>query len=82
MNERITGTVRWYSHQGYGFIDPSGSTDGKAVYFHLTDVNDHRILKAGESVSFEVVQVPKGLKCVNVRGSNIKEETSHVYSSR
>jgi CspA family cold shock protein len=82
MSERTTGTVRWYSHQGYGFIDPSGTVSEKAIYFHLSDVNDHRILKAGDAVSFEIVQVPKGFKCINVRAANIKEATNHVYSSR
>jgi CspA family cold shock protein len=82
MSERITGTVRWYSNQGYGFIDPAGSTKETAIFFHLSDVNDHRILKAGDAVSFEVVQVPKGSKCVNVRVANNKEATDHVHQSR
>ena len=68
MSERITGIVRWYSAKGFGFVDPTGSNPERdAVYFHLSDVNDHRILKAGDFVSFEVVQVPKGFKCTNVR---------------
>lgn len=75
MSERTTGTVRWYSAKGFGFIDPIGNTKETAIYFHLSDVNDHRILKAGDFVSFEVVQVPKGFKCVNVRVANIKEES-------
>jgi cold shock protein len=78
MSERTIGTVRWYSAKGFGFIDPTGSTKETAIFFHLSDVNDHRILKAGESVSFEVVQVPKGLKCVNVRAVDNKEVKANV----
>jgi cold shock CspA family protein len=72
----MQGIVRWYSHQGYGFIDPSGSTDGNAIYFHICDVKGRTILKAGDAVKFGVAQVPKGLKCVNVRAGVVdtKEE--------
>lgn len=78
MSERQTGTVRWYSAKGFGFIDPTGSTKETAIYFHLADVNDRRILHAGESVTFEVVQVPKGFKCINVRAVDIIEVKANV----
>lgn len=61
------GVVRWYSAQGFGFIDdPSGSTHGEAYYFHITDVKNRVALKAGDSVLFEPTRSPKGLKAVNV----------------
>jgi CspA family cold shock protein len=71
----MQGTVRWYSAKGFGFIDPSGSIDDKAIYFHLSDVKGRTILKPGDAVTFDVVQVPKGPKCINVQvaGVNIKE---------
>ena len=61
------GIVRWYSARGFGFIDPSNSTDDRAVYFHICDVKGRSILKPGDAVIFDVVQVPKGLKCANVQ---------------
>lgn len=67
----MQGTVRWYSHQGYGFIDPAGSTDGKAIYYHLCDVKNRTVFKTGDVVTFDVVQVPKGLKCINVQAADI-----------
>jgi cold shock protein len=71
----MQGTVRWYSNQGFGFIDPFGSTDGRAIYFHICDVKERAILKAGTVVTFDVIQVPKGPKCVNVQAAvvNTKE---------
>jgi CspA family cold shock protein len=69
----MQGNVRWYSHQGFGFIDPSDSTDGKALYFHVCDVRDRVILKAGDAVTFDVIQAPKGLKCINVQVVKTKE---------
>ncbi len=65
------GTVRWYSAKGFGFVDilgrVAGVPDGKAVYFHLSDVRGRVILKPGDKVTFDVVQVPKGPKCINVQ---------------
>ena len=63
----MEGTVRWYSHQGYGFIDPLGSADSKAIYFHISDVKGRAVLKPGDVVTFDVVQAPKGPKCINVQ---------------
>jgi cold shock protein len=63
----MKGTVRWYSAKGFGFIDVLNSPDGRAIYFHLADVKGRTILKPGDAVTFDVVQVPKGPKCINVR---------------
>jgi cold shock CspA family protein len=72
----MQGIVRWYSAKGFGFIDVLNSADGKAIYFHLCDVKGRTILKPGDAVTFDVVQVPKGPKCVNVRAVELdtKEE--------
>jgi cold shock CspA family protein len=63
----MQGIVRWYSAQGFGFVDPSGNTDGKALYVHISDVRDRTLLRPGDAVTFDVIQVPKGPKCVNVQ---------------
>ena len=67
------GIVRWYSAQGYGFVDPVPSTDGKAMYFHISGVPDQVIFKTGDKVTFDVMQAPKGPKCVNVRALKTNE---------
>jgi cold shock CspA family protein len=70
----MQGIVRWYSAQGFGFIDdPSGSTNGEAYYFHVTAVRNRAILKPGDSVIFDAAQGPRGLKAVNVRVLDTKE---------
>ncbi len=75
MSERTAGTVRWYSAQGFGFIDPSDSADGEAAYFHITCVKGRKVFKAGDTVQFDLTQGPKGLKAVNVSGVETKEAT-------
>jgi cold shock CspA family protein len=69
----MQGTVRWYSHQGFGFIDPAGSADSKAIYFHICDVPSRTVFKAGDAVTFDTVPAPKGMKGVNVRAVKTKE---------
>jgi cold shock CspA family protein len=71
----MQGIVRWYSHQGYGFIDPVPSRDGKAFYFHFCDVPSRTVFKAGNAVTFDLTQAPKGPKCINVQAAKTKEVT-------
>jgi cold shock CspA family protein len=70
----MQGIVRWYSAQGFGFIDALNSTGGNAIYFHITAVKNRTILKPGDSVIFDTASSPKGLKAVNVRAVDTKEE--------
>ena len=77
----MVGTVRWYSAQGFGFVDPAGSNSEKGLYFHVSDVKDRRNLKSGDAVTFDTVQALRGLKCVNMKlAVEIKEE-NHVNQS-
>jgi len=69
----MQGMVRWYSAQGFGFIDALGSESREAFYFHITAVKNRAILRAGDSVLFDPTQSPKGLKAVNVRAVDTKE---------
>ena len=78
----MQGIVRWYSHQGYGFIDALPrtdidalpSTDGEAIYFHITAVKNRTVFKAGDAVSFDTTSSPKGTRAINVRAVETKEE--------
>jgi cold shock CspA family protein len=69
----MQGIVRWYSAQGFGFVDPLGNTDGKALYVHISDVRDRTLLRPGDVVTFDTIQAPKGPKCVNVQVVKTKE---------
>jgi len=60
-----TGKVKRFDVQKrYGFITQE---NGRDIFFHQKDVVEHRVLRAGQSVEFEIVQTPKGPKAVNVR---------------
>jgi CspA family cold shock protein len=52
--------------KGFGFIRRDGHD--KDLFFHANDVpNGFNELREGDSVTFEVVEGPKGLAAVNVQ---------------
>lgn len=63
-----TGTVRYFdSAKGHGFIVPDDG--GEQLFVHFQDVNTAgpKELCAGQRVSFEVTQGPKGKQASNVQ---------------
>ena len=59
MTDRITGTVKWFENQkGFGFIIPDGL--GKEVYVHMASIVDHRGLRDGQRVEFNIEQGSRG----------------------
>jgi CspA family cold shock protein len=62
---RVTGTVRWFSHKGFGFIDRH---DGGDVYVHHSGITGtgFRTLSADAEVRFTVRQTARGPEAVDV----------------
>lgn len=66
MNERITGTVKWFNaSKGYGFIEHQGGPD-VFVHFSAIQSNGFRTLQEGQAVEFTIEQGPKGPQAANV----------------
>jgi CspA family cold shock protein len=66
VNERETGTVKWFNDgKGYGFIAREAAED---VFVHYSAIagEGFRTLHEGQQVEFSVEQGPKGLQAVNV----------------
>ena len=66
MSERITGTVKWFSHsKGYGFI---AREDGEDVFVHYSSIAEEgfRNLDEGQQVEFSIEDSPKGPQATNV----------------
>ena len=66
MNERVTGTVKWFnSSKGYGFIEREGGPD-VFVHFSAIEMDGYRSLQEGQRVEFSIEQGPKGLQAAKV----------------
>lgn len=61
-----TGTVKWFNDaKGFGFIAQDGGDD---VFVHHSAINSDgfRTLQEGASVTFDIVDGPKGPAAANV----------------
>jgi CspA family cold shock protein len=62
----MKGTVKWFNNQkGYGFISDSAGND---VFVHFSGLNmdGFKTLDEGASVTYDVIDGPKGPQAVNV----------------
>jgi CspA family cold shock protein len=66
MNDRISGTVKWFNAaKGYGFI---GREEGEDVFVHFSAIQmeGYRRLNKGQQVEFSIEEGSKGLQAANV----------------
>ncbi len=62
------GNVKWFNNaKGYGFI--IGDEGGEDLFVHYSAIamEGYKTLKAGQAVTFDVEQGPKGLHAVNIQ---------------
>ena len=76
---RKTGKVRWYSAQGYGFID--ATNESEPYYFHITAVFGQKHLRPEQPVTFVPTKSPKGLRALNVMAVETKDKKNEQAQS-
>ncbi|ODS23424.1 cold shock domain protein CspD [Candidatus Endobugula sertula] len=75
-----TGTVKWFNNaKGYGFILPDNGGDDLFAHYSSIEMEGYKTLKAGQIVSFNVVEGDKGLHATHIT-ANIDNNTSPTYN--
>lgn len=62
-----TGRVKWFNNaKGFGFIQEDGCEEDIFTHFSTIQMEGYKTLKAGQAVTFELEEGPKGLHASNV----------------
>ncbi|WP_439134569.1 cold-shock protein [Pseudomaricurvus sp.] len=78
-----TGTVKWFNNaKGYGFILPEDG--GEDLFAHYSSINmeGYKTLKAGQMVTFDVIEGAKGLHATNIQLPSKMKQDSETPLSR
>lgn len=63
-----TGQVKWFNNaKGFGFILPDEGGDDLFAHYSAIGMEGYKTLKAGQMVSFETIDGPKGLHAANIQ---------------
>ena len=67
----VTGTVKFFNQEGFGFITPDGGAKDVFVHISALQAAGLQSLKEGQKVSFDTEpdRMGKGPKAVNIRAA-------------
>ncbi|MGH8434740.1 MAG: cold shock domain-containing protein CspD [Pseudomonas sp.] len=72
----LSGKVKWFNNaKGYGFILADGRDEDLFAHYSAIQMDGYKTLKAGQPVSFDIIQGPKGLHAVNISSISLSTET-------
>jgi CspA family cold shock protein len=77
----VSGKVKWFNNaKGYGFVLADGKDEDLFAHYSAIQMDGYKTLKAGQPVSFDIIQGPKGLHAVNIRALSVTTETPAAVS--
>ena len=72
-----TGQVKWFNNaKGFGFILPDEGGDDLFAHYSAIGMEGYKTLKAGQLVSFDTIEGPKGLHAANIQAASAEQSTS------
>lgn len=70
------GRVKWFNNtKGYGFILPENESEDYFVHYSSIVMDGYKTLKAGQPVSFDMIEGPRGTHAVNVKPLTTGEDS-------
>ena len=61
------GKVKWFNNaKGYGFVRPETGGDDLFVHYSYVIMDGYKSLKAGQTISYDTREAPKGIHAVNI----------------
>ncbi len=76
-----TGTVKWFNNaKGYGFILPEDGSADLFAHYSSIQMEGYRTLKAGQTVTFDEVEGPKGGHAANIRALETSSDQAQDHT--
>lgn len=64
---KIKGKVKWFNNaKGYGFVNEEGKSEDLFAHYSAIIMDGYKTLKAGQPVTFDIIQGPEGLHAANI----------------
>jgi len=76
-----TGQVKWFNNaKGFGFILPDDGGADLFAHYSAISMDGYKTLKAGQLVTFDAVDGPKGLHAANIKAVESARDDHLVLS--